>query len=274
MEKYSVLMSVYVKEKPEYLVESLDSMIAQTVMPDEIVLVEDGKLTDELYSVIHGFVDKYGDLIHVVTLPQNGGLGKALNAGLRVCRNELVARMDTDDISLPSRCEKQLIAFEKNKNLCIVGTQIDEFVGKRDNIISSRIVPLTNTEICTFAKRRSPFNHPTVMYRKSSVQQFKGYSSYGRKEDLDLFLRMVFGGCEAANLPEALLLYRTNDDNLARRTSWNNCKEYIRIMYRFFIERKIGILDMLYVLVGQMVMYFAPSSFIKKISKKYLRHKR
>lgn len=274
MEKYSVLMSVYFKEKPEYLCVSLDSMLAQTIRPDEIVLVEDGKLTNELYSIIDYYCDRFGDIIRILELPQNGGLGKALNAGLDVCQNELVARMDSDDISLPTRCEEQLKAFAEDPNLCIVGTQINEFVGEKDNIVSSRVVPQTNSDILRFARRRSPFNHPTVMYRKSVVKQYSGYSGFGRKEDLDLFLRMVFGGCKVKNLSEALLLYRTNEDNLDRRRGWNNCKEYIQIMYKFFRAGKISMIDMLYVTVGQMVMFFAPRNLVKKLSKKYLRSER
>lgn len=125
MEKYSVLMSLYKKEHPEYLRLALDSMINQTVKPDEIVLVEDGPLTDELYQV----VEEYKHYLKLVINEKNLGLGLALNEGLKECRNELVARMDTDDISKPNRCEKQLKRFEENPSLAIVGSHIDEFVG-------------------------------------------------------------------------------------------------------------------------------------------------
>ena len=117
MEKYSVLMSLYVKEKPEYLRLAIDSMLNQTVIPDEIVIVEDGPLNDSLYSVLYEYEGK----ITRVRSEKNIGLGLALNVGLKACRNELVARMDTDDISKPDRCEKQLKRFEEKTELAIVG---------------------------------------------------------------------------------------------------------------------------------------------------------
>ena len=165
MEKYSVLMSLYKKEHPEYLCKALESMINQTVKPDEIVLVEDGPLTPELYAV----VEDYKEHLTIVVNEKNMGLGLALNEGLKACRNELVARMDTDDISKPDRCEKQLKRFEEKPELAIVGCHIDEFVGTPENIISQRRVPTTSGAIFNYAKRRSAFNHPAVMYRKSAV---------------------------------------------------------------------------------------------------------
>lgn len=140
MEKYSVLMSLYKKEHSEYLQLALDSMLRQTVKPDEIVLVEDGPLTDELYEVL----DQYKDHLHIVVNETNLGLGLALNRGLEACRNEFVARMDTDDISKPDRCEKQLRRFAEKPGLSIVGSHIDEFVGDPSNVISQRRVPLTS----------------------------------------------------------------------------------------------------------------------------------
>ena len=162
--KYSVLMSLYKKENPEYLRIAIDSMLNQTVAPDEIVLVEDGPLTDDLYAVL----DEY-PMLHRVKNETNLGLGLALNVGLKECRNELVARMDTDDCSKPDRCEKQLQRFLEKPYLAIVGSHIDEFIGDTSNVVSQRIVPTTSEEIYKFAKKRSAFNHPVVMYSKTAV---------------------------------------------------------------------------------------------------------
>ena len=147
--QYSVLMSLYKKEHPEYFRLALDSMLCQTVKPDEIVLVEDGPLTDELYTV----VEEYKRYLKLVVNEKNLGLGLALNEGLKVCRNELVARMDTDDISKPERCQKQLARYEKKPELAIVSSHVDEFVGTPDNVISQRKVPLTSEAIYNFAKK-------------------------------------------------------------------------------------------------------------------------
>ena len=147
MEKYSVLMSLYVKEKPEYLRLAIDSMPNQTVTPDEIVIVEDGPLNDSLYSVL----DEYEGKVTRVRSEKNIGLGLALNVGLKACRNELVARMDTDDISKPDRCEKQLKRFEEKPELAIVGAWVDEFTVSPDKVVSTRAVP-TDSESTTLQR--------------------------------------------------------------------------------------------------------------------------
>ena len=186
-QKYSVLMSLYKKENPEYLRLAIDSMLNQTVEPDEIVLVEDGPLTDELYAVLNEY-----PMLHRIKNETNLGLGLALNVGLKECRNELVARMDTDDCSKPERCEKQLARFLEKPYLAIVGSYIDEFVGNPSNVISQRIVPITSEEIYNFAKKRSAFNHPAVMYSKTAVLASDGYTNLKRNQDVDLFGRMQF----------------------------------------------------------------------------------
>lgn len=271
MEKYSVLMAVYKKEKPEYLIQSLDSMLAQTVLPDEIVLVEDGPLKESLYRVIRRYQKKYPSVLKVVSLPWNSGLGNALNYGLSYCSHELVARMDSDDISMPARCGMQLEAFKRQPQLSIVGTQIDEFSGSPRHVIASRVVPTSYQEILRFSRRRSPFNHPTVMFRKSAVIKAGGYAAYGRKEDLDLFVRMLQQGTLAVNLKKSYLLYRTSKENLHRRKSWQNCKEYIRIMYGFHKKGYNSMADMAYIIAGQLLICLLPDRLAKKLTDWFLR---
>lgn len=267
MEKYSVLMSLYKKEHPEYLKLALDSMLNQTVSPDEIVLVEDGPLTEELYAV----VDAYKKHLNLVVNEKNLGLGLALNEGLKVCRNELVARMDTDDISKPDRCEKQLKRFEEKPELAIVGSYIDEFVGDPSNVVSQRKVPTNSESIYNYAKRRSAFNHPAVMYRKSAVMAEGGYSDLKRNQDVDLFGRMMFKGYKAENIDEALLWFRSSDELAARRKSWENTKSYIDTIKKF---RKMGyssFADYAKVAVAQTGMFILPASMQNWVYKKFLR---
>ena len=133
---YSVLMTVYKKDNSEYFSKSIMSMVEQTKIPDEIVIVKDGPITEELQTVIDKIDGKYPNLIRQVSLPKNVGLGLALNEGIKHCKNELLARMDSDDISLPIRCEKQVAEFEKNPKLDIVGCPVIEFVGKPDNKVT------------------------------------------------------------------------------------------------------------------------------------------
>ncbi|CEN21621.1 glycosyltransferase [Paraclostridium sordellii] len=270
-EKYSVLISVYYKEKPEYLALSLDSMLGQTIKPDEIVVVKDGPLNNELDELINNYSKKYEGIIKVVKSDENIGLGRALNLGLKNCKNELVARMDTDDISLPSRCESQLKVFLNNEELAIVGTGIDEFYNNPNEIISSRIVPTTHNEIYQFAKRRSAFNHPTVMYKKSKVLEVGGYKDLKRNQDVDLFGRMLFNGYKAANLEESLLLFRSNEDLTKRRKSWENTKSYISVIRSLYKIGYSSYRDYLIVMVAQTGMFLCPAKAQNWVYKKFLR---
>lgn len=163
--KFTVLMSVYYKEKPEYLQLALESVINQTVKPNEIVLVEDGKLTEELQAVITKYQQNYPDIFKTYALQQNQGLGKALNFGMKKCSNELIARMDTDDIAELNRFELQIKEFKQDKELMLCGGQIAEFADNPTEITSYRSVPLKHNAILNFAKKRNPFNHMTVMLK-------------------------------------------------------------------------------------------------------------
>lgn len=271
MEKYSVLMSLYKKENPTFLKLAIDSMLQQTIFPDEIVIVEDGPLTEELYKVIDNYILKYPDLFTIVKNEINLGLGLSLNNGLKICKNELVARMDTDDISKPYRCEKQLNVFKNNPELSIVGSYIDEFKDDTSNIISVRKVPCETKEIYNYAKRRSAFNHPVVMYKKSKVLECGGYSNLRRNQDVDLFGRMLFSGYKAKNIDEALLWFRNNDDLAKRRRSWENTISYIKTIKKFWKMGYSNFNDFLMVLIAQLTMYILPLKLQHLIYKKFLR---
>lgn len=264
--KYSVLMSLYKKENPEYLRIAIDSMLNQTVAPDEIVLVEDGPLTDELYAIL----DDY-PMLHRVKNEINLGLGLALNVGLKKCRNELVARMDTDDCSKPERCEKQLQRFLEKPYLAIVGSHIDEFIGDTSNVISQRIVPTTSEEIYKFAKKRSAFNHPAVMYSKTAVLENNGYADLKRNQDVDLFGRMQFKGYKAENIDEALLWFRSSDELAKRRKSWQNTWSYIATIRKFWKMGYSSFTDYAIVGIAQTGMYLMPIKLQNYIYKNFLR---
>lgn len=258
MDKYSVLMSLYKKEKPEYLKLAIESMLQQTVFPDEIVIVKDGSLTKELDEVVNQYKEMYPTLFNVVVSDKNIGLGKALNLGLKNCRNELVARMDTDDISKFDRCEKQLKEFEYNSKLDLLGSSVDEFYDTPNKVVSRRIVPIAHKDIYEFAKRRSAFNHPTVMYKKSKVLAVGGYGDLRRNQDVDLFGRMLFSGCIAGNLGESLLYFRSNDDLAKRRKSWENTKSYITTIKKFWKMGYASLGDYIMITVAQTGMFFMP----------------
>lgn len=267
MKKYSVLMSVYSKANPHFLKDAIDSMFNQTIMPNEFVVVEDGKLTSKLLQVL----DSYGNKIKRVHLKDNVGLGLALNEGLQEVTNELVARMDADDVSVQDRCEKELLCFEKNTKLDIVGSWIDEYDFNLERTISTRKVPEKKEDIYNFGKRRSAFNHPVVMFKKSSVLEVGGYSNLRRNQDIDLFGRMMFSGCDAYNIQESLLLFRVDNELLIRRKSWENTKLYIKTIYKFWKIGYSSFFDLIFVAGAQLVLFVTPSSIQQLLYKIFLR---
>lgn len=270
MENYSVLMSVYSKDNPDYLKQSIESMLNQTIPCNQFIIVEDGPINSQVEKVIDDYCKNYSDLFQVIKLQENGGLGHALNIGLKYCKNELVARMDADDISFPNKCEEELACFSKDERLAIVGAQINEFYDDVDNIISSRVVPEYHEDIVKFARRRSPFNHPTVMFKKSIVLECGGYPELNRKEDLGLFPKIV-NKHYAYNIPKPLLFYRSDKNNYKRRKTWTNCKEYIEVIYSNYKSGYSSFGDFVYVAVGQMLLFMLPTRMMKKVSDKYLR---
>lgn len=219
-ENYSVLMSVYYKEHPEYLRQSMQSIYDQTVPTDDFILVCDGPLTPELDAVIADMQDQFGPRLRVCRLLKNGGLGKALNFGIKQCKNDLVARMDSDDISRPDRCERQLTVFAAHPAYSIVSGIVEEFSDTPDNISVRRVVPEGQSEIIAFAKKRNPFNHPCVMYKKSAVEAAGGYQDFYLLEDYYLWIRMLQNGFQGYNLQQPLLWMRAGSDMYKRRGGW------------------------------------------------------
>ena len=216
---FSVLMSVYYKENPEWFKIALDSVINQTLQPNEIVLVEDGKLTEELYQVIDEYKTKYPNLFNVVPLEKNSGLGEALRVGVLNCSNELIARMDTDDIARNDRFEKQIKLFKDHPDIDVVGSWISEFENKPDEIISYRQVPSEHSRIYKFGQFRCPVNHMTVMYKKSAVLEAGNYQTFKNIEDYYLWGRMLKKGATFANLPECLVNVRAGNAMFKRRAN-------------------------------------------------------
>lgn len=264
-------MSVYYKEKAEYLELAIESMLNQTVPPEQFVIVEDGSLTDELEQVVLKYENEKPDLFTVVRLDENRGLGLALDEGMKHCRNELVARMDSDDISIPERCEKELAVFEERPELDIISGAINEFKGSIDNVISIRKVPENEEEIKKQMRRRSAFNHPAVMFKKSVVIRVGGYGDSTRKEDHDLFSRMVFSNCRTFNLQEPILYYRINEDNIKRRKSWRNVSSYIQIMWINLKRGYCNLGDFAFVCVAQIAYLCVPTSIIEILVVKFYR---
>ena len=220
---YSVLMSIYKKEKPAFLIQALDSMLNQTVSPSEIVMVKDGPLTRELEDVLSDYDSEHPGLFKFISYDENHGLGYALRQGMLACSNEIVARMDTDDVARSDRMEKQLAAI--NRGLDMVGSDVVEFIESPDKPIASTDLPKGMDAISIYSKRRNPFRHPPMTFRKLKVMEAGNYSSdFLYFEDWDLFNRMLACGCKADNLGEPLVAMRVSEDFYARRGGRNYLK--------------------------------------------------
>jgi len=228
--KFSVLISIYHRENPDWFNRAMQSIwYEQTVKPNEIVLVQDGELTQELYEEIGNWKEKLKDILVIVPLEQNVGLGDALNIGMKHCTYELIARMDTDDISLPHRFEKQLEVF-KNQDLDICSAWISEFDKDEKEILGHRKLPEFQEEIIKYAKYRCPINHPAVMYKKSVVQKAGGYKKMILFEDYYLWARMILNGANFYNIQEVLVSMRAGYGQLERRSGFRYAKNEINLL--------------------------------------------
>lgn len=238
--RFSVLMSIYCKEKSEHFHRSMRSIWdEQSVRPDEIILVLDGQLTQELYEAIDYWKAKLKSILKIVLLDQNVGLGDALNEGIKYCSHELIARMDTDDISMPYRFERQLEVFE-NCDVDICGGWVAEFDRDENKIVSYRKVPERHCEVTRFAKKRNPMNHPTVMFKKSAVERAGGYQKMMWFEDYYLWVRMILTGAKFYNLQEVLLKMRAGEGLFERRRGLNYAKKEIELQKIFL---KVGFIN-------------------------------
>lgn len=216
MEKFSVLMSLYHRERTGYLKESLDSIFQNTVQPDQVVLVLDGPVGDDLLAVVNEYKVRYSAL-DVYPQEVNSGLSTALNIGLNKCRNDIVFRMDTDDVCYPNRFERILHEYSEHPELEIVGSgsiTIDES-GNKGNRVARH--PLTQEEIYKKVWM-CPFGHPTVSFRKNAILRVGSYNpnSGPRQDDYELWFRCVAGGLKCKNIAEPLLYFRLTSGTVQR----------------------------------------------------------
>lgn len=273
MDKYSVLMTVYAEDNPKFFSLALDSMVRQSYPPDEIILVKDGPITENLQKIINDATVS-GAPIAQVQLEKNVGLGLALNEGIKVAKNELIARMDSDDFSMPNRCKLQIEEFERNQALDIVGCSVLEFIGEIDNVVGERKVPQSNEEIYQFAKRRDPFNHPTVMYRKSFLEKVGCYSDYRKNQDTDLWIRMLSAGAICMNIDSPVFMFRFDERTYEKRKSWQSTKTLISIRYKAWKMGFNSLGEFLQIAIVQLGVYVLPIGFQRVLYQKVLRKSR
>ncbi len=212
---FSVLMSVYAREKPGFLQASLQSLVDQLEPAEQVVLVKDGPLTPELEAVLDSFTDHLP--LDICALSINQGLAVALNEGLRYCRHDWVARMDSDDVALPERFAVQSAFLARHPDVDVLGACIEERDASMTQVLARREVPCAHADIWRFAKRRSPISHPVVVFRKAAVLAVGGYPLFQRAQDYALWSLLLVHGYRFANQAECLLWMRTGDGLMARR---------------------------------------------------------
>lgn len=255
--KFSVLISVYEKEIPKFFDEALNStLVNQSVIPNEVVIVKDGPLTDCLDAVIETYRKEFSSIVKVVELETNKGLGEALKIGIQSCSFDIIARMDSDDINDKLRFEKQLSVFTENPEIDLVGTNIAEFFGSKEKIEFIRRVPVLYDEIKKMSKRRNPINHVSVMFKKKAVLGSGSYKHLPYLEDYYLWVRMLAQGYNLRNINETLVYVRTGEGMFKRRSnpqyikSWlllqKEMKKYSLISNKDFFINMINIIGFIY----------------------------
>lgn len=215
--EFSVLMSIYFKENPIYFDESLKSIFNQSLLPNEVVIVKDGILTNELDEVLNNYLDKYPSIINIYSLEKNSGLGVALNYGLKKCKYDYIARMDTDDICDYNRFKKQVDFLKKHPDVSVVGGQIEEFDSSIGDLSRIRNVPESDGDIRQGLKKRNCLNHVTVMFKKNDVLNSGEYQDCPFFEDYYLWCRMAVNNCKFYNIQEVLVNVRVGNDMIGRR---------------------------------------------------------
>lgn len=227
---FSVLMSVYRNDKPEDFLEAVKSVsVMQTLPPDEIVIVVDGPVPESLEKTIIE-IEKNIPSTRILWQKENKGLGQALNIGMKACSNELVARMDADDISVPDRFEKQIAYMKSHPEVTVCGGQISEFIDSPENIVAYRKVPLDPIDCLNYFKDRDPLNHMTVLLKKSAVMKVGNYQPWHLDEDTYLWGRLLKNGYRIANLQDILVNVRVGKEMYARRGGWKYFKSDSKIL--------------------------------------------
>lgn len=267
-----MLMSIYNKEKPEFFSKAIESILNQTVLPAEVIIIKDGKLNPPLDNVIDKYMLMYPKLFRVLQLQINKGLGKALQVGVEHSSFDIIARMDTDDIAREDRFEKQLEVLEAHPEVDIVGSFISEFDGEISDVLSIRKVPILNDEIYNGAKRRNPFNHMTVMYRKEAVLKAGNYQPFLWNEDYYLWVRMIVNGSKMCNIPECLVYARTGDNMFERRGGLRYLSTEIRLQTQFLKHGLIGYGDFVTNIVLRGFVRIIPNKLRRYIYMRFLRN--
>lgn len=268
---FSVLMSVYDKENPAFLHAAIHSVITQTLQPKEIVIVKDGHLTNELDTVIEVFRDSYPHLFKIIALEKRKGLGTALQVGVENCSYDLIARMDSDDLSQPERFEKQIPYMYAHKEIDVLGSWILEFDAHSNREKYIRKVPLQTKDIVLYCKTRNPLNHMTVVFRKMVVLKAGNYQPLLWNEDYYLWARIIHRGFKIKNLEDILVYVRAGDELFRRRGGLSYIKNDFILQREFLKMDFITPIQFCLNLIRRTIVRVAPAYLRKVFYKRFLR---
>ncbi|MBW3082603.1 glycosyltransferase [Bifidobacterium phasiani] len=269
--RYSVLLPVYGKDSPAYLRIAIDSMLAQTLPPDEILIAVDGPIGSNLMTVINQYRVAQPDLFSLYQAPNQGGLGALLRKAVPLCRNTYIARMDADDYSSPERLSKQFAILDQRDDVDIVGCNVDEFMDDVTEPVSHVVLPELPADALRFAKRRCPMRHPALLYRKDDVLAAGNYRPLYTFEDYDLIVRMLHRGLRLYNVQEPLVSMRVSPDFYARRGGPRFVACMVRTKWRFLVMGFSSLPDFLVSCLGQTFVGLMPGSFRAWFYKTFLR---
>lgn len=271
--KYSFLISTYHADNPEHLKLALESMIGQTLPPSEIVVVFDGPVPQSIKQAVSQVASMTDVVFVLVQLDENKGLGQALRVGVTRCSFEFIARMDSDDLCRPDRCEHQM-AYMVDNHLDLLGGWIEEFIQTPGDLGAVRQVPCRMEDIKIFLKRRNPFNHVTVMFRKSVVLDAGNYQPFYSVEDYWLWARMIASGARVANVKKTYVDVRVGNGMQRRRGGIKIASSHANLLVKMY---KLGLFSEFDLLIGEVIHIggtLLPVSLRSYIYKKIFRNYR
>lgn len=272
---FSVLLSVYHAEKPTNLRAALDSIIlGQTLKPNQVVLMVDGPIGQALEQAIATSEANYPEILQVYRLEQNNGLGNALAKGLDLCTYEIVARMDTDDISRNDRFEQQFQFLGTHPEIAVVGSIIEEFRDIPGDLKFFKKLPEHPDAIRVYSRQRSPMNHPSIMFKKSAVIAAGGYKdTFKFFEDYDLFIRMIVMGNLFYNIQEPLLYFRVGEplEMIKRRSGWGYMRNEIKFFRFGYAIGHFSVIELLKALSIRVPIRLLPARLVLEVYRRFLR---
>lgn len=264
MTTFSVLLPVYRGDEPDLVDDAISSVLDQTVEPDEVVIIADGPVPQELDEIVKSYQNEY-DCVKCLEKAKNDGLGKTLQLGVKKCSNDIIARMDSDDISLSHRFEKQIEILTENEDIDVVGAHMAEHLTSSGKFENVRKVPETQEQIWKQAKKRNPMNHPTVMFRKKSVIESGNYSKLRLIQDYELWGRMLAQEYNFYNIQDVLVVNNSSEEVITGRGGIKYLKYEILVAWKLWSYGVISGLNALVFVTVRAPIRVIPKPIRKRI---------